>query len=163
MKKLYILIYATILMFGSCIQKAKYAANTTPDENEFQVTKTKKEWKKTLSPLAFHVMREQGTEKAFSGKHWNNNKKGVYTCAACTNPLFSSKTKFDSGTGWPSYWQPVSETSVSVKRDYNYGMVREEVHCQACGGHLGHVFPDGPEPTRLRYSINSVALNFQEK
>ena len=163
MKKLYILIYATILMFGACVQKTKYGGGTTPAESNFQVAKSNKEWKKILSPSAFRVMRQQGTEKAFSGKHWNNNKEGVYTCAACSNPLFSSKTKFDSGTGWPSYWQPVTEISVSVKRDYSYGMVREEVHCKTCGGHLGHVFPDGPEPTRLRYSINSAALNFKKK
>lgn len=164
MKTLSIIIfYTTMVMLGACLQKSKYAVTTSPAEGDFQVSKTDKEWKEVLSPLAFHVMREQGTEKAFTGKYWNLRKEGVYTCAGCENPLFSSKTKFDSGTGWPSYWAPLTKKAVNVKKDYSYGMVREEVHCSACGGHLGHVFRDGPEPTRLRYCVNSVALNFKKK
>lgn len=164
MKKLLILTYALgMMVFGACAQKSKYTATTNPVEGSFQVAKTNQEWKKVLSPLAYHVMREQGTERAFSGKYWNHKKKGTYTCAACNTPLFSSNTKFDSGTGWPSYWKPISKAAIGIKRDYSYGMVREEVHCKKCGGHLGHVFPDGPEPTRLRYCINSVSLNFKDK
>lgn len=164
MKKLLILTYALgMMVFGACAQKSKYTTTTNPVEGSFQVVKTNQEWKKVLSPLAYQVMREQGTERAFSGKYWNHKKKGIYTCAACDTPLFSSTTKFDSGTGWPSYWKPVSKSAIGIKRDYSYGMVREEVHCKKCGGHLGHVFPDGPEPTRLRYCINSVSLNFKDR
>lgn len=165
MKRLLFLTYAvSILVVGACAQKSKYSTtNSASVEGNFQVAKTNQEWKKLLSPLAYHVMREQGTERAFSGKHWDNKKKGTYTCAACKKPLFSSETKFESGTGWPSYWKPISKKAVGITKDYSYGMVREEVHCSNCGGHLGHVFPDGPEPTRLRYCINSVSLNFIEK
>ncbi len=163
MKRLLFLTYAVSLMVVvACAQKPKYSTTNSTAKGKFQVVKTTQEWKKTLSPLAYHVLREQGTERAFSGKHWNNKKKGIYTCAACDTPLFSSDTKFESGTGWPSYWKPISRKAVGITKDYSYGMVREEVHCNQCGGHLGHVFPDGPEPTRLRYCINSVSLNFVE-
>jgi peptide-methionine (R)-S-oxide reductase len=128
-----------------------------------KVTKTEEEWKKLLSPEAYHVLREKGTEPAFSGKYLKNKKNGTYVCAGCGNPLFSSETKFDSGTGWPSFWSPVSKDSVEEKVDNRFGIHRTEVRCKKCGGHLGHVFDDGPAPTGLRYCINSVALNFKEK
>jgi peptide-methionine (R)-S-oxide reductase len=128
-----------------------------------KVTKTEEEWKKVLSSEEYQVLREKGTEPAFSGKLLKNKKTGMYVCAGCGNPLFSSETKFDSGTGWPSFWSPVSKDSVEEKVDNRFGIHRTEVRCKKCGGHLGHVFDDGPAPTGLRYCINSVALNFKEK
>jgi len=123
-----------------------------------KVTKTEEEWKKVLSPEEYHVLREKGTEPAFSGKYLKNKKKGTYVCAGCGNELFSSETKFDSGTGWPSFWSPVSKDSVEEKVDNRFGMHRTEVRCKKCGGHLGHVFDDSPTPTGQRYCINSVSL-----
>jgi peptide-methionine (R)-S-oxide reductase len=128
-----------------------------------KVTKTEEEWKKLLSPEEYHVLREKGTEPAFSGKYLKNKKNGTYVCAGCGNPLFSSETKFDSGTGWPSFWSPVSKDSVEENVDDRFGMHRTEVRCKRCGGHLGHVFGDSPTPTGQRYCINSVALSFKEK
>ena len=128
-----------------------------------KVTKTEEEWKKVLSPEEYHVLREKGTEPAFSGKYLKNKKKGTYVCAGCGNELFSSDTKFDSGTGWPSFWSPVSKDSVEEKVDNRFGMHRTEVRCKKCDGHLGHVFDDSPTPTGQRYCINSVSLKFKEK
>ena len=119
------------------------------------------EWKKALSREQYEVLRRKGTEPAFTGKYYNNKEKGVYLCAGCGNPLFDSDTKFDSGTGWPSYYRPISEQAVETEEDGSHGMIRTEVLCKRCGGHLGHVFPDGPEPTGQRYCINSVSLNFE--
>ncbi len=128
-----------------------------------KVTKTEEEWKKILSSEEYNVLREKGTEPAFSGKYLENKKKGTYVCAGCGNPLFRSETKFDSGTGWPSFWSPVSKDSVEEEVDNRFGMCRTEVRCKKCGGHLGHVFDDSPMPTGQRYCINSVALKFKEK
>jgi peptide-methionine (R)-S-oxide reductase len=121
------------------------------------------EWKKTLSPEQYEVLRRKGTERAFTGKFYDSKDEGVYRCAGCSNPLFDSETKFDSGTGWPSYYQPVTEGAVETEEDRSYGMTRTEVLCARCGGHLGHVFPDGPEPTGQRYCINSVSLEFDPR
>lgn len=128
-----------------------------------KVTKTEEEWKKVLSPEEYHVLREKGTEPAFTGNYLKNKKKGTYVCAACGNELFSSDTKFDSGTGWPSFWESVSPDSVELKIDNSPGMHRIEVLCKKCGGHLGHLFDDSPTPTGKRYCMNSVSLNFNEK
>jgi len=121
------------------------------------------EWKKTLSPEQYEVLRRKGTERAFTGKYYNNKEKGVYRCAGCGNPLFDSESKFDSGTGWPSYYQPICQDAVGTDEDRSHGMARTEVLCARCGGHLGHVFPDGPVPTGKRYCINSISLDFEPK
>lgn len=131
-----------------------------PKKEEFTVVKTNAEWKAQLTDMEYHVLREQGTERAFTGNYWNSKKEGTYACKACALPLFSSKTKYNSGTGWPSYYEPIDSTSVGETIDTAYGIERVEVHCARCGGHLGHVFPDGPKPTGLRYCINSVSLQF---
>ena len=124
--------------------------------------KSDEEWRKTLTPEQYRIARQAGTERAFTGKYWNTHTPGTYHCAACGQELFSSTTKFDSGTGWPSFWQPIKPEAVSTHDDASHGMVRTEVRCGQCSAHLGHVFKDGPKPTGLRYCMNSAVLNLVE-
>ena len=126
-----------------------------------EIKRTDAEWQKVLTEEQFNVCREKGTERAFSGAFWDSKASGTYRCVACGQPLFSSQTKYDSGTGWPSFFRPLSSDAVATENDRTLGMERTEVHCRRCGSHLGHLFPDGPQPTGLRYCINSVSLDLE--
>lgn len=161
MKKvnLAILLFAVLVM-NACSQDNAHKSGETLKP---KLVKSEDEWRKQLTPLQYHVLREKGTERAFTGVYWDNHEKGVYHCAACKQKLFGSETKFESGTGWPSFYKPIDDSLVTVLIDRSQGMVREEVVCSRCGGHLGHVFSDGPKPTGLRYCLNSVSLTFEKE
>ncbi|HVF61013.1 MAG TPA: peptide-methionine (R)-S-oxide reductase MsrB [Thermoanaerobaculia bacterium] len=163
------IVCLVVVVAGAALYAAprKTAAKGRPTVNEKTATiqkveKTDAEWKEQLTPEQYSVLRKQGTERAFTGKYHDHHEKGTYVCAACGLPLFSSVTKFESGTGWPSFWQPIAPQNVETESDWAFGMRRTEVHCARCGGHLGHVFEDGPPPTGLRYCINSVSLGFEK-
>ncbi|MBX0333077.1 peptide-methionine (R)-S-oxide reductase MsrB [Pontibacter sp. HSC-14F20] len=150
------------VLVASAEAEATQNGSSKKSKQTFEINKTDAEWKKQLTPEQYFVLRQKGTEPAFSGKFNDHHEKGVYTCAACGNEVFSSDTKFDSGTGWPSYFKPISGNNVKEITDRSMGMVRTEVVCGKCGGHLGHVFDDGPKPTGLRYCLNSAALGFKK-
>ncbi|HEX7185866.1 MAG TPA: peptide-methionine (R)-S-oxide reductase MsrB [Thermoanaerobaculia bacterium] len=137
-------------------------AHVTQKTGIEKIQKTDAEWKKILTPEQYHVLRQKGTERAWSGEYVDNHEKGVYVCAACGLELFRSDAKFESGTGWPSFYEPIDETHIGTETDRSFFTTRTEVHCARCGGHLGHVFPDGPRPTGLRYCMNSVSLKFKK-
>jgi peptide-methionine (R)-S-oxide reductase len=153
-----VLLLLTVSLYGNCQTKP---AKEVPKAS-YSVKRTEAEWKKQLSPIQYEVLREKGTERAFTGEYWNNHEEGTYYCAGCHLELFSSETKFESGTGWPSFYKPIKTGVLNVGTDTSYGMVRDEVECTRCGGHLGHVFPDGPEPTGLRYCMNSASMIFEK-
>ena len=158
-----IAVISFIVVFNGCLSPTPEEQNVELGESgtEFEVVKSESEWRKILTPQQFHILREKGTERAFSGRYHDNKTKGLYVCAGCEKELFHSDAKFDSGTGWPSFWEPVSEKSILTMPDNSLFMRRTEVLCSRCGGHLGHVFDDGPRPTGLRYCINSAALGFR--
>lgn len=155
-------IYLYLGLLLGAIHPSCYGQNKphiTKKATPFEMSE--EEWKDQLSKEAYHVLREKGTERAFTGQYWDHKAKGTYACAACKQPLFDSQAKFDSGTGWPSFYAPISKTSTQKQEDRSQGMLREEVLCSRCGSHLGHLFPDGPQPTGLRYCINSLSLHFK--
>ncbi len=159
-KHILMVLLLTLLSQGLFCQTPPASSDDTA-KTSFEIQKSAEEWRSQLTDFEYFVLREAGTEGSFSGEYWNNEVKGTYSCKACSLPLFSSAAKYKSGTGWPSFFEPLNDECIGEDVDYKIGYKRTEVHCARCGGHLGHVFPDGPEPTGLRYCINSISLNFE--
>jgi peptide-methionine (R)-S-oxide reductase len=153
------LIFASLVIAASCTTSSAPASEKEP--TRYSIQKSDEQWKKELEPAVYHILRQSGTERAFTGKYWDHHEEGTYLCGGCRLPLFASSTKFDSGTGWPSFYKPIDAKAIEEIVDDSYMMRRTEVRCSRCGGHLGHVFDDGPAPTGLRYCINSASLLFE--
>lgn len=158
--RLLFLIYISMSLLVNINSFAQEKKNRK--EKQVENFNSEEYWKKLLTKEQYHVLREKGTERPFTGEYWNHFEKGVYKCAACGEVLFESDTKFDAGCGWPSFYKAIDKSKIIEKDDFSYGMHRIEVMCKNCGGHLGHVFPDGPKPTGLRYCINSVSIKFEK-
>jgi peptide-methionine (R)-S-oxide reductase len=162
MNSIKLMITMVILMNTACSGNSQ--KTSTSNTMKFKVEKSEEEWKNQLDEEAYRVLRQKGTERPFSGKYYYHNDTGIYVCRGCGAPLFSSETKFDAGCGWPSFYKPITPVAIIEKLDLSHGMIRTEVICATCGGHLGHVFDDAPDqPTGLRYCINSVSLDFEKK
>ncbi len=154
MKNIITFFLPVLFTLFSCAQKT---------QAKYEIMKTDAEWQNQLTPLQYNVTRNEGTEMAFTGKYWDNHEDGIYKCVGCGQEVFGSHTKFESGTGWPSFYEPIKAKNVAETIDNTLGMGRTEIHCSRCGAHLGHVFKDGPDPTGLRYCINSASLTFDKK
>ncbi|MBA3648529.1 MAG: peptide-methionine (R)-S-oxide reductase MsrB [Chitinophagales bacterium] len=163
--KQYLIFILALMALGlsACAQMENKSYVFPSSKATYPITKTDAEWKKLLTPQQYYITREKGTDPGFSGPYWNNHEKGIYNCIACGEPLFSSETKFESGTGWPSFFKPINDKAVKTFTDASTGSTRTEVVCSRCGAHLGHIFNDGPQPTGLRYCLDGSALNFVKK
>ena len=156
---------AFVLILYSCSVKSQNGTEMTDNKDKptYEVEKSDEEWRQILTPVEFQILREKQTEYAFTGEYYKHKEKGIYVCAGCGNELFTSDSKYDSGCGWPSFYEPLNEEKVGEFEDRSHGMARTEIVCNKCGGHLGHVFPDGPKPTGLRYCVNSASLDFKKQ